>query len=58
MMTAEKCARISLDAARRRKREVLMGSGRWGMLLRWIAPSLVDKVTIDSVMRPIAKRVS
>jgi short-subunit dehydrogenase len=58
MMTAEKCARISLDAARRRKREVLMGPGRWGMLLRWIAPSLVDKVTIDSVMRPIAKRVS
>lgn len=58
MMTAEKCARIILEAARRRKREVLMGPGRWGMLLRWIAPSVADKLTISSVMRPLAKRVS
>ncbi|MGB7537424.1 MAG: SDR family oxidoreductase [Anaerolineales bacterium] len=58
MMTAEKCARIILEAARRRKREVLMGPGRLGMLLRWIAPSVVDRITVDSVMRPIAERVS
>lgn len=58
MMTAEKCARIILDAARHRKREVLMGPGRWGMLLRWIAPSVVEKITINSVMRPIAKRIT
>jgi short-subunit dehydrogenase len=58
MMTAEKCARIILDAARQRKREVLMGPGRWGMLLRWIAPSVADKITIDSVMRPIVKRIT
>jgi short-subunit dehydrogenase len=58
MMTADRCAEILLRAARLRKREVLMGPGRLGMLMRWIAPSIVDKITIDSVMRPIAKRVS
>ena len=58
MMTAERCAQIILRAARLRKREVLMGPGRLGMVLRWIAPSLVDKVTIDAVMRPIAKRIT
>ena len=58
MMTAEKCARIILGAARQRKREVLIGPGRWGMLLRWIAPSVVDKVTIDSIMRPAVKRIT
>jgi short-subunit dehydrogenase len=58
MMTADRCAGIILDAARRRKREVLMGPGRLGVLLRWIAPSLVDKIAIDAVMRPLTKRVS
>ncbi len=58
MMTAERCADIILDAARLRKREILMGPGRWGMLLRWIAPSMVDKITMDTVMRPMAKRIS
>jgi short-subunit dehydrogenase len=58
MMTADRCAEIILRAARRRKREVLMGPGRMGMLMRWIAPAAVDKITIDSVMQPIAKRVS
>ncbi len=58
MMTAERCAQIILQAARQRKREVLMGPGRWGMLLRWIAPSMIDKITIDAIMRPVAKRVS
>jgi short-subunit dehydrogenase len=57
MMTADRCAKILLDAARRRKREVLMGPGRMGMLLRWIAPSLIDKITIDRVMRPLAERI-
>ena len=55
MMTAEKCARIILAAARRRKREVLMGPGRWGMLLRWIAPSLVDRITVDAFLRPVGR---
>jgi short-subunit dehydrogenase len=58
MMTAEKCARIILEAARQRKREVLMGPGRIGVLLRWIAPALMDKFTIDAVIRPMVKRIS
>jgi hypothetical protein len=57
MMSAGRCARIILGAARRRRREVLMGPGRWGMLLRWIAQSVVEKITMDAVMRPIAERM-
>jgi short-subunit dehydrogenase len=57
MMSAGRCAWIILEAARRRRREVLMGPGRWGMLLRWIAPLVVKKITMDAVMRPIAERV-
>jgi short-subunit dehydrogenase len=57
MMTAGRCAFVILDAARRRKREVLMGPGRWGMLLRWIAPSVVDKIAVDTVMRPAVRRM-
>lgn len=58
MMTADRCAQIIVEAARRRKREVLMGPGRLAMLLRWIAPSVVDRMTIDAVMRPLAKRLT
>ncbi len=58
MMTAGKCAEIILDAARHRKREVLMGPGRMGVLLRWIAPGFMDKITIDAFLRPMVKRIS
>lgn len=58
MMTAERCAEIILKAARQRRREVLMGPGRMGMMLKLITPSLVDKMTIGAVLRPAAKRVS
>jgi short-subunit dehydrogenase len=57
MMTAGRCAQIILRAARQRKREVLMGPGRWSVLLRWIAPSVVDRIAIDTVMRPAVKRM-
>jgi hypothetical protein len=58
MMTADRCAQIIRRGARLRKREILMGPGRLGMLLRWIAPSVVDKITIDAVLRPAVKRIS
>ncbi len=58
MMTAGKCARIILRAALERKREVLMGPGRLGILLRWIAPALVDRITIDAFLRPAVERIS
>ncbi len=58
MMTADRCAEVILRAARRRTREVLMGPGRWGMLMRWIAPSVVDRITMDSVIRPLEERIT
>lgn len=58
MMTANRCAKIILKAARQRKREVLMGPGRMGILLKLITPNLIDKMTIEAVLRPAAKRVS
>jgi short-subunit dehydrogenase len=57
-MTANRCAQIILKAARRRKREVLMGTGRMGVWLKLIAPNLVDKMVVEAVLRPAAKRVS
>jgi short-subunit dehydrogenase len=57
-MTANRCAQIILKAARRRKREVLMGPGRMGVWLKLIAPNLVDKMVVEAVFRPAAKRVS
>ena len=57
-MTANRCAEIILKAARRRKREVLMGPGRMGVWLKLIAPNLVDKMVVEAVLRPAAKRVS
>lgn len=58
MMTADRCAEIILRAARRRKREVIMGPGRAGIWLRWIAPALQDKITIEKILRPAVKRVN
>jgi short-subunit dehydrogenase len=56
-MTADQCAAITLKAAARRKREVLMGPGWWAVWLRMIAPGLVDKITVEIVLKPVARRV-
>lgn len=56
-MTADQCAAITLKAARKRKREVLMGPGWLAVWLRLIAPGLVDKITVDIVLKPVARRV-
>ncbi len=53
MMTADGCARITLEAARRRKREVVMGPGRWALLLKAIAPGLLDSLILRVFMRPV-----
>jgi short-subunit dehydrogenase len=58
MMTANRCAEIILKAARQRKREVLMGPGRMAVWLKLITPNLMDKITIEAVLRPVAKRLS
>ena len=57
MMTSEKCARIIVKAARNRKREILLGPGRLGAIIRQVAPSLVDKITMGVVLKPIQKRI-
>jgi short-subunit dehydrogenase len=58
MMTADQCARIVLNAARRRKREILLGPGRMTVLLKLIAPGLMDRVVCNSILRPAAGRLS
>jgi short-subunit dehydrogenase len=55
-MTADQCARITLVAARRRRREVLMGPGMPAVWLQALAPGLADRVVsaifLRSVRRP------
>jgi short-subunit dehydrogenase len=46
MMTAEHCAEITLRAAYRRQREVLMGPGRLVAWLKLLAPGLLDRILI------------
>jgi short-subunit dehydrogenase len=48
MMSAEECARQIIKAMEKRKREVLMGRGRWLMLGKWLLPQLVDRLTKKS----------
>lgn len=56
MMTADRCAEIVLDAAHRRKREVLMGPGRMGVWVKLIAPNLTDKIIIKPFMHSAIRR--
>ena len=46
MMTAERCAQITLRAAYRRQREVLMGPGRLIAWLKLLAPEQLDRILI------------
>ena len=58
MMSADQCAQIVLKAARQRKREILLGPGRIGILLKLIFPNLMDKITLNAFLRPAVKRIS
>lgn len=45
VMTVETCARLILEAAARRRRELVMtGRGKFGMWLKVVAPGLVDRI--------------
>ncbi len=55
-MTSERCAQIALDAAFRRRREVLMGPGSLAVWLRLLAPGLLDWLTIKVFLEPAARR--
>ncbi|MBA2706243.1 MAG: SDR family oxidoreductase [Gemmatimonadaceae bacterium] len=52
VMSAEECARLTLDAAAARRREVVMtGRARIGMLLKAFAPGIVDNIAERAVRR-------
>lgn len=55
-MTADRCAEVTLRAAARRKREVLMGPGWSAVWLRMLAPGLADRITVEMVLKPAARR--
>jgi short-subunit dehydrogenase len=58
MMTADQCAQIILKAADRRRHEVLMGPGWFGVWMKMIAPGLMDQLIIKAVLEPILKRTA
>jgi short-subunit dehydrogenase len=57
MMTAQQCAEIIIEAARRRKRQVVMSPGGLSMWLKLIAPGWMDKLTVQRFLKPVAKRL-
>jgi hypothetical protein len=54
-MTSDQCAQIVLNAAFKRRREVLMGPGTLAIWLKAIAPGFLDwfavKVFLESAIR-------
>jgi len=56
MMTAERCAEITLAAAYKRRREVLMGPGRLLVWLKLIAPGFLDRLSIKTILELIIRR--
>jgi short-subunit dehydrogenase len=56
MMTADQCAEITLHAAYKRKREVLMGPGVWAIWFKTLAPGFLDWLTYKIFLEPAIKR--
>lgn len=56
MMTADQCAAITLNAAYKRRREVLMGPGSMAVLFKTFAPGLLDRLTFKIFLEPAIKR--
>jgi short-subunit dehydrogenase len=56
MMTAERCAEITLEAAYRHRREVLMGPSRLLVWLKLMAPGFLDWLSIKTILKPIIRR--
>jgi short-subunit dehydrogenase len=54
-MTSDQCAKIILDAAEKRRREVLMGPGALATWLKLIAPGILDwfavKIFLEAAIR-------
>ena len=56
MMSAERCAEVTLNAAYQRRRELLMGPGVWVALLKALAPGLVDWLAVKVLPAAAARR--
>jgi len=56
MMTAEGCAEITLRAAERRRREVLMGPTALAAWLKVFAPGFVDWLSVKMFLEPVIRR--
>ncbi|MBU2610224.1 MAG: SDR family oxidoreductase [Chloroflexi bacterium] len=56
MMTADQCAEITLRAAYKRRREVLMGPGALTVWLKTLAPGFVDWLAVKVFLEPAARR--
>lgn len=55
-MTAARCAQITLAAAQKRQREVLMGPGALAIWLKTLAPGLLDWLTYKVFLEPAIRR--
>jgi short-subunit dehydrogenase len=55
-MTAERCAEITLQAAYKRRREILMGPGFLAEWLKVLAPGLLDWLVIKVFLEPVVRR--
>lgn len=55
-MTADQCAQIILNAAFKRRREVLMGPGPLAVWLKVLAPGFLDWLAIKIFIEPIIRR--
>lgn len=56
MMTSDECARIVVEAARRRKREVLMSHARHMAVFKAMFPGLIDRRIIAELRRSLSTR--
>lgn len=56
MMTAERCAEITIKAAHKRKRELLMGPGHLVTWLRLLAPEMIDRYTISFLKATVRRQ--
>jgi len=56
MMTAERCAEVALQAAYKRKRELLMGPGHLAAWFRLLAPGLMDRFVIDFLKTTVRRQ--
>ncbi len=57
-MTADRCAQITLDAAWRRRREVVMWPGPAAAWLKLLAPGLLDRIVVRTIRKSAIGRAA